>query len=151
MTGPIRRARGASFFLPRRFDDEDRQFAEGPAGPPPRQQAGSSSRARLHHQQDGQALQGPPGLIAANSSGAYEARLRGPFCVARLAQAPAKAARMRIHERMPRWKLVRLYFSLGEWMRSSACAKPMSSVSSPSRRLKSPATGIEPPEAVIAA
>ncbi len=34
---------------------------------------------------------------------------------------------MRTQERMPWWKLERLYFSLGEWMRSSSRAKPISS------------------------
>src|SRR5680860_142598 len=41
--------------------------------------------------------------------------------------------RMRAQLRAPFSKLVRLYFSFGEWMRSSSSAKPIRSASMPSR------------------
>src|SRR5690606_6035801 len=65
--------------------------------------------------------------------------------IAGLPAHAVSAARMRAHDRCPLWKEVRSYFSLGEWMRSSSRPKPTSSVSMPSRRLKSPTIGIEPP------
>ena len=67
------------------------------------------------------------------------------------ASVPRSAARMRAQLRMPLWNEVRSYFSFGEWMRSSSRPKPISSVSMPSRRLKSPTIGIEAPEPISTA
>src|ERR1043166_561321 len=58
----------------------------------------------------------------------------------------ASSARIRAQERMPLWKLLRSYFSFGEWMLSSSRPKPTSSESRPSVFLKSATTGIEAPE-----
>ena len=55
------------------------------------------------------------------------------------------ASSTRAQERIPLWKLRRSYFSLGEWMRLSSRAKPISIESIPSSSLKCPAMGIEPP------
>src|SRR5436190_8887016 len=58
------------------------------------------------------------------------------------------AAKMRAQERMPLWKLLRSYFSFGEWMLSSSRPKPTSRLSRPSVRLKSATIGIEAPEPI---
>src|SRR5437016_11483332 len=75
----------------------------------------------------------------------------GGFGVAALAAGDqvASAARMRAQLRVPLWKLVRSYFSFGEWTRSSSSAKPTRSVSILSTRLKSATIGIEPPSPII--
>ena len=53
---------------------------------------------------------------------------------------------MRTHARAPCLKLLRLYFSFGEWMRSSSRPKPIRSESSPSMLWNWPTTGIDPPK-----
>src|SRR6478609_10808065 len=62
--------------------------------------------------------------------------------------ASANAPRIRAQERMPLWKLLRSYFSFGEWMLSSSRPKPTSRESSPSVFLKSATIGIEAPEPI---
>src|SRR6266496_963976 len=58
---------------------------------------------------------------------------------------------MRAQLRVPLWKDVRSYFSLGECTRSSSSAKPTSSESMPSTSRKSPTIGIEPPDPMVTA
>ena len=48
------------------------------------------------------------------------------------------------------WKLLRSYFSFGEWMLSSSRPNPISTVSRPSVRLKSATIGIDAPEPILA-
>ena len=52
---------------------------------------------------------------------------------------------------MPPWKLDRLYFSFGEWMRSSSSPKPTSTESMPRMRLNWVTIGMEPPIAISTA
>src|SRR6478736_5031702 len=58
----------------------------------------------------------------------------------------ASAQRIRAQERIPLGKLLRSYFSFGEWMLSSSSPKPTSTVSRPSLFLKSATIGIEAPD-----
>ena len=64
--GNVRRGGGdaalAASVIDDRCSDENSQFAEVAARPPPRQPPGAPPRPALRHQQDAAPLQGPPGL-----------------------------------------------------------------------------------------
>src|SRR4029079_14440332 len=62
----------------------------------------------------------------------------------------ASLARIRAQLRAPLRNELRLYFSLGEWMRSSSRPKPTSRLSMPSVSLKEVTIGIEPPMPISA-
>src|SRR4029453_1875986 len=59
------------------------------------------------------------------------------------------SARIRAQLRAPLVDLLRLYFSFGEWIRSSSRAKPIRSESMPSLLRKDSTIGIEAPHPTI--
>src|SRR6202008_3948429 len=102
-------------------------------GPPSLRGAFATKQSRLFPRRDSGLLR-----FARND----EDRVFAPYFTS------ASAARMRAQERMPFWKLLRSYFSFGEWMLSSSSPKPTRSESRPSVRLKSATIGIEAPDPI---